>query len=438
MLVGSSDRLATVPEASNFPFTNSTTRRTLPTEMPLPPRLRSSQRSGPLQLQESWNRGPQQHRPSKGSISSTVSSMSYDPSVFSQASHEPLTGNSSRHPSGDFSTQASVLAAKLSHSAKEPSANNISGNGATQGCPALGYPEAPTNTAIENCNPPVNSQPSSNAIKFSCTLCDSKATFRGKSEWKRHELSHMPSVEYVCLPRGLIEEGFRCAICSAHNPGNQHILEHNAHLCLAKEIEARTWVRKDKFVKHLISHGLSSNSPQVARWTRKLPNRLSGCGFCIRGFNDFNERSLHVAKHFESGCDRADWDHSKVILGLLSQPHTAMSWQSLLGERFGGQPSPQIAWSEELAPGIRNRLEEGQDSGYDLALAAFQSSSLCQKAGHEQENSHQQTYGPNEGLVYPVEHPSGMDIDTYMPEASQSWFDDSEPISDFTDVWGFP
>jgi hypothetical protein len=151
----------------------------------MPPRLRSSQRSGPLRLQESWNRGPQQHRPSKGSISSTNSSRSYEPSVFSQASHEPLTGNSSRHPSGDFSTQASVLAAKLLDSAKEPSANNMSGNGATQGCPALGYPEAPTNTAIENCpipdhfNPPVTSQPSSNAIKFSCTLCDSKATFRG-------------------------------------------------------------------------------------------------------------------------------------------------------------------------------------------------------------------------------------------------------------------
>lgn len=336
-----------------------------------------------------------------------------------------------------------MLAAKVLHPSKEPSGTDISENVATQGFPSLGYPEAPTNTAIENCpipdhpNPPVNSQTSSNAIKFSCTLCDSKATFRGKSEWKRHELSHMPSVEYVCLPRGLIEEGSRCAICSAHNPGSQHILEHSAHLCLAKDIEARTWVRRDKFVKHLLSHGLSSDSPQVARWTRKLPNRLSGCGFCIRGFNDFNERSLHVAKHFESGCDRADWDHSKVILSLLSQPHTAMSWQSLLGERLGGQPSPRIAWSEEFAPGIRKRLEEGQDSGFNLALAAFQSSSLCQTAGHDQENSHQQTYGSSQELVYPAEHPSGMDIDTFMPEASQSWFDDSEPISDFTDVWGF-
>lgn len=337
-----------------------------------------------------------------------------------------------------------MLAAKFLDPANEPSANDLSGNDATQGYPSPGYPKAPTNTAIKNypvqdySNLPANSQTSSSAIKFSCTLCDSKATFRGKSEWKRHELSHMPSVEYVCLPGGLIEEGFRCAICSFHNPGYQHILEHNAHLCLAKEIEARTWVRKDKFIKHLASHGLSSNSPQVARWTRKLPNRLSGCGFCIRGFNDFNERSLHVAKHFESGCDRADWDRSKVILGLLSQPHTAISWQSLLGGSFGGRPSPDIAWSEELAPGIQKRLEEGQDSGHNLALAAFQSSSLCRTAGQDQENNHQQTDGTNEDAVYPIEHLSGGGIDTFMPEASQSWFDDSEPVSDFTGVWGFP
>ncbi len=412
-------------------------------EMPLPPRRQLSQRSGQLRLQESWKRGPHQHRPSQASSSSTNSSRSYEPTIFSQDSFETLTENSSRYPSGNFSSQAPIPAAKLLDPANEPFGDDSSGNRVTSG-----YHEAPATTVTANDSnqdhpsPPASSRTSSGTVKFSCTLCDSKATFRGKSKWKRHELSHMPSVEYICLPGGLIEDNFKCAICSVENPGYQHMFEHSAHLCLAKAIEARTWVRKDKFVKHIAGHGLSSNSLQVTKWTRKLPNRLSGCGFCIRGFDDFNERSLHVAKHFESGCDRANWDRSKVILGLLSQPRTTLSWQSLLGERFGGQPAPAISWSEDLAPGIQKRLEEAQDSGPNLAQAAFQSSSLCQMVSDDQTNNYYQSVlsnpGPSKDTVYPAEHLLGTEFDTFMPEASQSWFDDSEPTSDFPGDWGLP
>ena len=238
-----------------------------------------------------------------------------------------------------------------------------------------------------------------------------------------------------------MDQNSRCTICGIFHPDIQHVIEHNAHLCLAKDEAARTWVRKDKFVKHLAIHGLSSNCSQVARWSRKLPPRISGCGFCVRGFNDANERCLHVAKHFESGSDRSEWDRSKVILGLLSQPRTALSWQSLLGGAFGGEPAPPVSWSEDLAPEIQKRLEEGQENGHDLALSAFQSSSLCRMAAYEQPGDNREA-GPlrdlNKDTVNRVESLLSGNLDQSVSNAPQSWFDDSEPTSDFTGVWSFP
>ena len=130
-----------------------------------------------------------------------------------------------------------------------------------------------------------------------------------------------------------------------------------------------------------------------------------------------------------------------MILGLLSQPRTALSWQSLLGAAFGGEPAPPVSWSEDFAPEIQRRLEEGQENGHDLALAAFQSSSLCQMAMSGQPSGDQQAgtlQDLNEDTVNRVENLLSANSDTSMYEAAQSWFDDSEPTSDFNGVWNFP
>ena len=414
-----------------------------------PPEQRELQPSYSSQAQQPWD-GTQQHIISNAPSLGTTSSWSYPSSVFTHNSLKASTAASSSHPSKDFASRASVLEGDSPIAANDISVGKISGSSAnpehsgnpfgtasgpsTEIAPVTGAIRAPPELSAKSRLP-------STSIKYSCTLCDSKATFRGKSEWKRHELSHMPSVEWVCLLEGHMDQNSRCTICGVFHPDIQHVIEHNAHLCLAKDEAARTWVRKDKFVKHLAIHGLSGNCSQVARWSRKLPPRISGCGFCVQGFNDANKRCLHVAKHFESGCDRSDWDRSKVILGLLGQPRTALSWQSLLGAAFGGEPAPPVSWSEEFAPGIQKRLEDGQENGHDLALAAFQSSSLCQMATSKQPREDQQAgphRGPNDDTVDRVENLLSGHSDASMYEAAQSWFDDSEPTSEFTGVWGFP
>ena len=428
MSTDSSNGLATIPESSPYPVMDFDIDHSA-MQIPPSPMRQISQHIIPFNPQEPWDLGSHQHDPTyPPSFSTNPSYPSYKPSIFTEGSSKAPTEDSSIYSTGDFPPQVSgmedVTRSYVIPGLPESShdtANGPPGDTLPGTCSSADSPELTS-----------RSRTTPASIKYSCTLCDSKATFRGKSEWKRHELSHMPSVEYVCLPEGHMDRDHRCAICGANNPDIQHVIEHNAHLCVAKDESARTWVRKDKFVKHLASHGLSSSCPQVAKWSRKLPPRISGCGFCIRGFNDSNERSLHVAKHFESGSQRTDWDHSKVILGQLGQPRTALSWQSILGATFGGQPSPPISWSESLASGIQKRLEEGRENGHDLALAAFELSSLCQTAKRDESDCDQPVLDPNEDTVHRVEHLL-RDLDP----SSQSWFDDSEPASELIGGWGF-
>ena len=101
---------------------------------------------------------------------------------------------------------------------------------------------------------PTSHQPRSSSISYFCTFCDSSSTFRSKHEWKRHERSHVPQVEYTCLPRGAVislRGRSVCVICSAREPRADHMNEHKMHLCLYKPAEDRTFSRKDKFAKHL-------------------------------------------------------------------------------------------------------------------------------------------------------------------------------------------
>ncbi|KAG7008893.1 hypothetical protein G7Y79_00004g014770 [Physcia stellaris] len=152
--------------------------------------------------------------------------------------------------------------------------------------------------------------------------------------------------------------------------------EHKMHLCLYKPAEDRTFSRKDKFAKHLRVHGLSLESPQVQRWTRLLPERALGCGFCVRYFDNFEDRFQHVAAHFEQGCTRSSWSRSTVLLSLLTQPFVISEWQSLQGTIIDLATS--ISWPESSSTdSLQRRLEDGTTDGSNLAIAAYNLSSLC-------------------------------------------------------------
>ncbi len=78
----------------------------------------------------------------------------------------------------------------------------------------------------------------------------------------------------------------------------------------------------------------------------------------------------------EDGYTTADWDRCNVVRSLLSQPRVALDWQAVLREYVGEQHPLTITWSNEIASGLQKRLEDGEESGQELALAAIYQSSL--------------------------------------------------------------
>lgn len=220
---------------------------------------------------------------------------------------------------------------------------------------------------------------SKDKVKWSCTVCEHD-TFRGKPEWIRHERNqHFPRHIYYCQPDIIVKNTeLYCVACKIKNPGCSHIAKRDAHACALKNLSARRFASKERFIKHIRSHELPSDCRQLEEWKRLLPEQVWGCGFCVKVFDNVDERLFHISRHFERGMTRADWDPSRVVLSLLTLPYIANEWvlrlHVELGVEYYDQAWPEIAWSKEDAMVLQRRVTSGQESGTDLAESAFSKS----------------------------------------------------------------
>ena len=145
-----------------------------------------------------------------------------------------------------------------------------------------------------------------------CTSCETR--FKRKYDWKRHEEEfHERWKKYPCP-----EPGCNRSFWGA-NTFNQH---------------------------HKSSHGCKTcpHSEKVVKYLRK--RKYWACGFCA-ALHPSRERHVeHVARHFESGKTKADWQHSRVIYGLLHQPLIHEAWKDIMAKQpeFGGR-LPSISWN---------------------------------------------------------------------------------------------
>lgn len=160
-------------------------------------------------------------------------------------------------------------------------------------------------------------------------------------------------------------------------------------------------------------HGLSLESPQVKGWTRLLPERALGCGFCVKYFDSFEDRFQHVAAHFEQGCPKSSWSRSIVLLSLLTQPFVNPEWKSLQDNVTDLATS--ISWPESSSTdSLQRRLEDGMVDGPNLAIAAYNLSSLCsgeaKPIGSEKciEKSAKPAYAMNNSAGHSDPNESGM------------------------------
>ena len=142
--------------------------------------------------------------------------------------------------------------------------------------------------------------------KYFCTACNKG--FARKYDWKVHEQRyHEQQTQYPCPDCNQIL--FAETLFKSHH--------RDAHGCQdcphAKTIAKEVDVRRKR-----------------TAW---------GCGFCSEMLDDWEKRCDHVAAHYDNGIKREEWDHSKVIIGLLRQPDVDAAWRQYLADRHGQFPT---------------------------------------------------------------------------------------------------
>ena len=178
---------------------------------------------------------------------------------------------------------------------------------------------------------------------YACSFCDQ--VFSVKGNWKRHEEEfHEPQKQWSCPETGCTRK------FAAENKFRKHHREgHRSRNC-----------------NHNMDAAIISNFPPKSAW---------GCGFCAQPLGTWDARASHIAKHFEDGSTKSDWEFSRVIQGLLYQPKMVSAWQALLSHYHGSSTDnlPHFEWSAESCQELLKDLQCPNDepSAADIAQLAY-------------------------------------------------------------------
>ncbi|KAH7125203.1 hypothetical protein B0J11DRAFT_558673 [Dendryphion nanum] len=149
-------------------------------------------------------------------------------------------------------------------------------------------------------------------LPYQCTFCTE--TFKTKHDWQRHEKSlHLPLEQWVCGPSSPVATrlgiaGLCCIFCGQVSPDDAHIRAHNYSACSRRNLEERTFLRKDHLTQHLkLVHGARYEDWSMKYWKISKLDVRSRCGFCDIWMTSWGERVDHLAEHFKSGSTMAEW-----------------------------------------------------------------------------------------------------------------------------------
>jgi hypothetical protein len=149
-------------------------------------------------------------------------------------------------------------------------------------------------------------------MPYLCTFCTE--TFRTKYDWQRHEKSlHLPLEKWVCAlhgPRAPQTESadLCCVFCGEVAPSDTHLEAHHYSMCQERDLDERTFHRKDHLVQHLrLVHNAKFEGWSMKAWMIPMPDIKSRCGFCSIEMSNWNERIEHLAEHFKIGATMAAW-----------------------------------------------------------------------------------------------------------------------------------
>lgn len=263
--------------------------------------------------------------------------------------------------------------------------NSTSGqlyNGLSLALSEVGQPSTTDDKAEPLC------EDSSHSNTYWCTYCD--RSFGLKGVWKRHEENfHEPQRKWKC-PSGC----------------------------------GRTFSAKNKFVSHHKNdHGCHKCGCGDSAKVEVLPRKIAwGCGFCSRLLLTWDGRCDHIASHFEGSPEypkmtKQDWDHSKVIEGLLSQPKIDEAWRCFLRKMDGAsaEAGREFNWDPKSTRELVQRLEyrENQHDLFNIVESAYVLGSACRG------------YYPVPSSILLPEIPSGFITPTSRSTVNESSLDSS-------------
>ncbi|KAK4154092.1 hypothetical protein C8A00DRAFT_14760 [Chaetomidium leptoderma] len=184
--------------------------------------------------------------------------------------------------------------------------------------------------------------------RYCCTFCD--AAFGTKTEWKLHEFEFHDR-----------RERYLCRNCPAIFPQAALLTQH---------LEADHGLDFADGATEPVQH-----SPIRSAW---------GCGFCAAAISSRTDYLEHIGEHYDEGKERFEWQHTRVIEGLLHQHKVASAWIALVNKeehardaklRFLWDPNTtgRSADASELPP-LQDMLEffaTGTRDAHELAAAAY-------------------------------------------------------------------
>ncbi|KAL1843956.1 hypothetical protein VTJ49DRAFT_6360 [Mycothermus thermophilus] len=158
---------------------------------------------------------------------------------------------------------------------------------------------------------------------YCCTFCG--RFFNDRTEWKVHEFDEHDQ-----------PQRYTCPVCPT-----------------------ATFPREAALASHLQdSHGLSPRDPLASRMHFAPIRSAWGCGFCAAPFTSRTDFLDHISDHYDEGNGASDWQHTRVIEGLLAQPRLAPAWRDLVSreERTRGSKL-RFVWDLETTGRSKDSLE---------------------------------------------------------------------------------
>lgn len=174
-------------------------------------------------------------------------------------------------------------------------------------------------------------------------------------------------------PLELTDGGFKCILCGTLTPSEKHLHAHNTQKCGQGVPGSFSCKRRADLVRHLKNgHNVQAKAQGEAiadKWKETTKRQAWSCGFCIHLAYTFGDRLKHIATHFETGQTLENWDTTKVIGGLLSQPRMIDAWKTQLDSSMNWE-FPSLIWEKHVVKDLQHDLEVGpSDPKHAAALA---------------------------------------------------------------------